>query len=106
MAKTPIAYDPEIILEFARRLYRHAATIMYTYPAIGFLLGTTLGVILINLIGTKQGPPPIFGGMIIGAIFCIIGFAIAKERAFKLKLQAQISLCQVQVEKNTQPPIN
>lgn len=37
-------------------------------------------------------------GLLVGAG---IGFALGQERAFKLKLEAQVALCQVQIEKNT-----
>jgi hypothetical protein len=41
-------------------------------------------------------------GVLIGASFlCIIGYYFGKEKAFQLKLQAQVSLCQVAIEENT-----
>lgn len=34
-----------------------------------------------------------------------LGFLIGQERAFRLKLQAQIALCQVRIEENTRKAV-
>lgn len=102
MANGLIAYDPQIIQDFAKRLYRQAATIIVAYVIGGILLGAIIGSILVALprgghIETSTGE--IFG-IILGGAFGYIGGA---EKAFRLKLEAQLALCQVQIESNTKP---
>lgn len=36
-------------------------------------------------------------------LFGLLGWALGRERAFVLKLQAQTALCQTQIELNTRP---
>jgi hypothetical protein len=84
-------YDPKIIYEFAARLYSKANTVITIYTIIGALIGGILGY------GVKRG-----GGLLFGlVVFGFIGFYLGREKAFWLKLQAQTSLCQAKIEKNT-----
>jgi hypothetical protein len=34
----------------------------------------------------------------------LVGYSLAQDKAFQLKLQAQVALCQVQIELNTHRP--
>lgn len=90
MAKT-ITYDPAVIQEFATRLYDKASSIIATYTVAGLVIGALVCV-------SSHDFTVVIIGAVIGALF---GFLIGKERAFKLKLEAQVALCQVQIEKNT-----
>lgn len=98
MAKL-VTYDPAVIQEFASRLYRRASSIIVSYTFLGIVLGVIAGGILNarNAGGDSSGMI-VLAGLFIGAG---IGFALGQERAFKLKLEAQVALCQVQIEKNT-----
>ena len=102
MAKDPIPYDPQIIQEFAKRLYRQAATITAVYVIVGILFGALIGSILVTLprgLHIEAGTGAAIG-IVLGGIF---GYARGTEKAFKLKLDAQLALCQVQTESNTRP---
>lgn len=83
-------YNPDIIQEFADRLYAKANSVTRSY--------TALGVILLGFAGLATGRLVFaaVGGLIGGAV----GYAYGKEKAFAHKLQAQTALCQVQIEKN------
>ena len=91
-----INYDPAVIQTFAEKLYKKANSIIVTYTLIGLILGGVGGYYLSEAAG---------GGMstiaIVAVVAALIGFAIGREKAFLLKLQAQTSLCQVKIEQNT-----
>lgn len=104
-----IQYDPNIIYEFATRLYKQAKYIIATYIIVGVFLGAPLGsvvgyyiikelksgLILSQILGGTIGL--IFGSILGG----IIGYAIGVEKVFELKLKAQTALCQLKIEENT-----
>ncbi len=94
-----MVYDAKIIQEFAERLYRRAHSIIITYTVAGFIVGLVSG----TFVGRTAGSADLAGTIIITTIILggLFGYVIAKERAFKFKLDAQIALCQVQIEKNT-----
>jgi hypothetical protein len=85
-----VKYDPEVIQEFATRLYKKASSITASY--------TVLGVILLGFGGllTQQPIFALIGAVVGGAI----GYSMGRERAFSYKLQAQTALCQVHIESN------
>ena len=99
MAKIPIAYDPAVIQEFASRLYSQASSIIFISTLLALIIGALLGL---GVVATVQDDDAlvmiVLLGMVVGGA---IGFSRGKERAFKLKLEAQVALCQVKIEKNT-----
>ena len=84
-------YDQKVIEEFAGRLYSRARSIIVTHTFLGVIIGFGGGAFLGRLVFA------VIGAVILG----IIGHSMGVEKAFKLKLQAQTALCQVQIEKNT-----
>ena len=94
-------YDPAIIQKFADRLYRQANLIIFIWTILGLVGGAGAGYAL----GSSFGKPDtrnmfIFVG---AAVLGPFGFLIGMARAFLLKLQAQIALCQKKIEENTRP---
>lgn len=87
-----VSYDAAVIRTFAQTLYDRAATIMFVYTAIGVVIGGTVGRLAFGNTGM----------FILAALAGGVGYFIGSQRAFLLKLQAQIALCQVQIEQNTQ----
>lgn len=86
-----VRYDENIIKRFAQNLYDQANLTVILFTASGVLLGGGGGSLVLEQVG-----------MIVGAvIFGFIGYLIGQTRAFQLKLQAQVALCQVQIEQNT-----
>jgi hypothetical protein len=96
MAKT-VTYDPEVIQEFADSLYSRARSIITSHTLLGLFVGAVLGLI----IGIVSGTQNVAIIAIAAGLTAIFGFSLGREKAFKLKLEAQIALCQVQIEKNT-----
>ena len=86
-------YDPNIIVEFASRLYSKANSIVATYTFFGLMVGAFAGMAWGGTTGA------IVGAIVIG----VIGYSMGTEKAFQLRLQAQTALCQVQIELNTRP---
>jgi hypothetical protein len=91
-----IKYDAAIIQEFADRLYKRANGLIVSFTLIGILFGLGFGYYL-NRLG-DFGSIALIAGAVLGSI---IGYAIGQDRAFALKLQAQLALAQVQIEENT-----
>lgn len=85
-----IKYDSAIIHQFADGLYKLANTIVVAYTVIALLVGVVLGNVL-------NGFMTLVGGLLLGAI----GWGLGTQKAFVLKLQAQVALCQAQIEENT-----
>lgn len=91
-----IKYDASIIQQFADRLYKKANSIVANFTVIGILFGLGIGFGFDKAYGL--GNVGLVAGVVLGAV---IGYAMGQERAFALKLQAQVALCQVQIEQNT-----
>jgi hypothetical protein len=88
-------YDPNVIYEFADRLYRQAGSVMITYSLLGAIIGLGGGA---ALGGAMNAVLPL---MVVGlVIFGALGLMLGRERAFALRLQAQTALCQTQIELN------
>jgi VIT1/CCC1 family predicted Fe2+/Mn2+ transporter len=99
MAKKLVSYDASVIDEFASRLYSQAASIIATSTIVSLVIGSAVGLVVVVAMKSQNS---IDTAVIIGALAGgIIGFMRGRERAFKLKLDAQIALCQVQIERNT-----
>jgi hypothetical protein len=99
-------YDPVIIAEYAARLYRRAALIVFRYGMYGLFPGMCAGFGLARFADAsfQLGNGGLLVGLGIlgfGSLGLAIGVIIGQERAFLLKLQAQLALCQARIELNT-----
>jgi len=84
-------YDPEVIFIFADRLYATARNVVLMFTALGGVVGFAMGYLMAEIIG----------GIILAVVLAAIGRWYGNEKAFQLKLQAQTSLCQVEIERNS-----
>ena len=94
------AYNPAIIRQYADALYAQAIRMVVMWRIMGILAGGLAG----NLLSGSRSPNEnvtVFGAIILG----IIGLAIGRERAFDLKLKAQLALCRAQIEENTRAQV-
>lgn len=91
-----VEYSSDIIQEHADKLYERAKSILASYTITGGLLGF-LPFSALALIDSAAVILAIF----LGALGAWIGWEMAKEKAFQLRLQAQLALCQRQTEENT-----
>jgi hypothetical protein len=89
-------YDSALIYTFAGRLYSRAESAIVTATLIGAVIGAVMGYAG-GAVSGNGGTFALVAAVIMGAI----GYSIGSERAFQLKLQAQVALCQVQIEENT-----
>lgn len=102
-----VTYDPTVIRENAARLYSHADFIIYRETFIGLLVGCVIGYIvgfllpLTEMTRTLPGHIQLVAGVVGGIFGTLIGWAIGNDKAFALRLQAQMALCQAQIEWNT-----
>jgi hypothetical protein len=97
-------YTPEIIEEYAARLYRRAASMGFGAAVTGAVVGAFFGAIPLTSLGDAWPIPSAFGfatmlvGLVAGAL---IGWVVGDARGFGYRLQAQSALCQLQAERNT-----
>ena len=86
-------YDPEIIQQFAAKLYKKARSLALGYAIIFTLVGVVVGVFAFaaNLLAT----------LTTAFLLAVLGYTVGNDKAFMLKLEAQTALAQAQIEKNT-----
>ena len=95
-------YDPTILQKFADNLYSRADKLVAKYTTFGILLGLALALATKSIfMRNVPGNSANFMAMLI-LFVCIVGFyTLGAEKAFALRLEAQRTLCQLQLEKNT-----
>lgn len=98
MPAPAVQYDPAIIQAHAQRLYLTAKTIVATYAILGVLSGASLGYIGAVAAGIKDEAPAV---MVAAALMGTIAFMVGRWKSFALRLEAQLALCQLQIETNT-----
>jgi hypothetical protein len=97
-------YDPSIIERAAERLYEKATAALLGSVVVGACLGAGFGAVPLTSLGENWPIPSSFGfatmlaGSIVGAI---VGYVIGDARAFGYRLQAQATLSQLQLVRNT-----
>ena len=97
-------YDARIIEQAAERLYGKAAAVVAGSIAIGVVVGAAFGCVPLTSLGASWPIPSGFGfaTLLLGAVLGgVIGYVVGDARAFGYKLQAQTTLCQLQIERNT-----
>ena len=102
-----VQFDPTVIQTFASRLYRRANTIVVTSTVIGVILGVLAGIGLAIAVSSQMPgtrPDFVLSAGIAALIAGALGFIRGLERSFHLKLEAQLALCQLQIEANTRQP--
>ena len=90
-------YDASVIITFTDNLYAQAGNVVATYSVIGVLVGGAVGAVIANVAHIAWPMVALAGAAIVGAV----AFQLGQQKAFSLRLQAQIALCQVQIEANT-----
>jgi hypothetical protein len=92
-------FRPEIIEKFANRLYARSAGVIVASTLIGVVLGYVVDPFIQSSLPPKISTalPSWSSAVLFGILGALQGF----ERSSLLKLQAQIALCQLQIERNT-----
>lgn len=91
-----IQYDPVVIQSYAKHLYARANMVTVVYALIGALfLAATFGTV-------GAVADSIEAGLVLGALAGgSVGYFIGNMKANALRLEAQLAMCQVQIEMNT-----
>jgi hypothetical protein len=94
-----VNYDPQILQTFAERLYARARSIAFAWTLLLAIIGLAGGIVL------GAATENLVALLIFSIFFSVVGgaagYLIGSARAFTLKLQAQVALCQVCIEQNT-----
>lgn len=103
MAKTAVQYDPALIHQYAEILYDRARRTELWWAISGALLGIGIGAAAGYFAAGKGGGSIREAWALVGACVgsLIIGVParhIGRARAFRLRLEAQLVLCQVAIE--------
>jgi hypothetical protein len=98
-------YDPELLQTFADRLYRRAAWVLGWYALLGFLAGWLGDAIVFSrlVLGSSSAEHAGPAVWLLPLVGILLGWACGSGKAFQLKLDAQRTLCQLQIERNTRP---
>lgn len=93
-------YDPSIIRQHATDLYARAARTVFIWTVIVGAVAT-LGAIALIFPKYPTGDPTRMGVLVLGVLGLMVGYMFGSSRAFAIRLQAQLALCQVAIEENT-----
>ncbi len=93
-----VEYNPIVIRRYANMLYNRASGIIFTWTVLGLIPGFFAGLLIAKSFQSDFEIAGVCIGLLIGGIG---GYIIGSDRAFALKLRAQLALCQVQIEYNT-----
>ncbi len=103
-----IEYDPAVLQRFADNLYSRARFIALQYAVIYGALGWAawIGVMIAYAFyrhtkGTAGDLDSSDVRMMIVIVSAIVGWFVGANKGFTLRLDAQRTLCQLQIEKNT-----
>jgi len=87
----PVNYNPEVMEKSSQHMYWSADITALVWPAIGVLLGGSIGYGIAKTVGALAG----------GAAGGYIGLQYGESKATALRGQAQTALCLAEIEKNT-----
>jgi hypothetical protein len=93
-----VQYDEGILYSYAQGLYDRARLLVFYGAFSGFVIGFGGLAIILHFNGGQDFLP---GALAFGAALGVVGGLIGHSRGFKYRLQAQLVLCQMQIEKNT-----
>jgi len=101
-----ITYDPDILQTYADRLYKRAKWLAGRYGFWGFVGGwaADLAITLLSMFLSRREFFAGAGLWFLPLTFALVGGAYGWDKAFQLRLEAQRTLCQLQIERNTRPP--
>ena len=95
-------FDPTIMEQFAEQLLRKADSVRVGSAVVGGVIGVIFGAVPLTPLASVWPIPAIFGfaTILLGALAGIlVGYVIGEGRAFRLRVQAQTALFQVDIEK-------
>lgn len=98
-----VKYDAAVLQQFADSLYSKARNIVTTYAILGLAIGGGIGFALKIALHSGRGGSQIelFALAIPAIMGLALGINAGQMKAFMLRLEAQRTLCQLQIEANT-----
>ena len=95
-----VIYDVALIQSLANRLYSQSRIVVVKYTVIGAVLLSLIFYFAAS-IANNSGLTPTKSlgvGLLIGVV---LGFMLGQRKSYQFKMEAQLALCQVQIERNT-----
>lgn len=92
-----VAYDAKVLQAMAERMYFHAANL----TTLGIMRGGAIGGVVGLVAGGIGGRSPIsalVAGGVLAGVGAVIGWQLARGKADKLRVKAQLVLVQVRLE--------
>jgi hypothetical protein len=103
-----INYDEQVIQEHAQALYRAAsATVAWTvlrYALLAWCAGVAVTAALEHTHGFSAASANPGLAILMAGLAALIGADVGHRRARRLRLEAQLALCQARIERNTRRP--
>lgn len=95
-----VIYDVALIQGLANRLYSQSRIVIVKYTVIGAVLFSLIFYIAASMEHNfGLAPTRSLGvGLLIGVV---LGFMLGQRKSYQFKMEAQLALCQVQIERNT-----
>jgi hypothetical protein len=99
---TSNTFDATIMEEFARQLMHKADSVRVGSSVAGGIVGVIFGAVPLTPLASVWPIPAIFGFATIllgGLAGVLVGYVVGEGRAFRLRVQAQTALFQVDIER-------
>jgi hypothetical protein len=103
------AYDPRVIERFAEQLLSKADSVRVGSAAVGGILGVVFGAVPLTPLESVWPIPARFGvaTMLIGALAGVLmGWVVGEGRAFRFRVQAQMALFQLEIERKVEASLD
>jgi hypothetical protein len=103
------AYDPRVIERFAEQLLAKADSVRVGSAAVGGILGVVFGAVPLSPLESVWPIPARFGvaTMLIGALAGVLmGWVVGEGRAFRYRVQAQMALFQLEIERKVEASLD
>lgn len=99
MSKNPMAhYDSQTLQKLADGMRRQSKLALLGGVVSGIIFGGLLGYAATLIFYSPT--PWVFPGVIVGAL---VGVMIGRQRALTLRLQSELALCLIEIEKHSRP---
>ena len=102
------AYDSRVIERFAEQLLSKAESVRVGSAAVGGILGVVFGAVPLTPLESVWPIPGRFGvaTMLIGALAGVLmGWVVGEGRAFRYRVQAQMALFQLEIERKVEAAV-
>lgn len=99
-----VIYEPEVISKFADALYLKADRLVKRMTIKYGFGGLIVGIVVGSFMSQKMNSGSMFiiaSGIIFALVTGYLGAKDGEEKAFLIRLEAQMALCQVEIEKSS-----